>query len=131
MDFNIKFLEFKKDVSETGNRIGYTHMSYKLPLDSSNYYDVCWWTLGSEPFSFAVNDTTFVYTETESYIGGVIFALLSIVGAILNFLLIVALLSNSKLRKEYLTKTIVSIALTDFLWSICFLPLFSLHYFQR
>ena len=60
MDSNIDFLELKKDVSKNVNRIGYTHTAYKLPLDSSKYYDFCWWTLESEPPSFSVNDTAFV-----------------------------------------------------------------------
>jgi hypothetical protein len=106
-------------------------MLYKLPFNTSESHDVCWWTLDGESTSIPVNDTTFAYSETERYIAGVIFALQSIIGAVLNFLLIIALLWNYKLRKEYLTKTIVSIAITDFLWSVYFLPQYSLYFFQK
>ena len=106
-------------------------MVYKLPFNTSDSNDVCWWTLDGEATSIPINDTTFAYSDTECYIAGVIFAFQSIVGAVLNFLLIIALLWNFKLRKEYLTKTIVSMPITDFLWSVYFLPQYSLYFFQK
>ena len=106
-------------------------MLYKLDFNTSDSNDVCWWTLDGEINSIPINDTTFAYSDTERYIAGVIFAFQSIIGAVLNFLLIIALLWNFKLRKEYLTKTIVSIAITDFLWSVYILPQYSLYFFQK
>jgi hypothetical protein len=133
MDFNFKLFEFDKpqpNVSENfGPRLGVTSTAYNISFNSSKYHDVCWWTLEAQSASIPENDTTFAYSEITCYIAGAVFAVQSVIGTILNFLLIVALLRNPKLRKEYLTKTILSIVVTDFLWCVYFLPLMSHHYF--
>ena len=141
MDLNFDFFKPKHDLSKDeitfGPRIGLTSESQKVDFNSSHNGDFCWWTLNStkvDPWPVYVNQhsrTTVVYADHASNLGGVIFAILSVPGAILNFLLIVALLKNTKIRQEYLTKTVVSIAITDFLWSIYWLPIMSLRYFTR
>ena len=136
MDFNFKLFKFDKpqpDFSENfGARLGVTSTAYNISFNSSNYHDVCWWTLeaqSTENEFIPENDTTFAYSEITCYITGAVFAIQSVIGTILNLLLIIALLRNTKLRKEYLTKTILSIVVTDFLWCVYFLPLMSIHYF--
>ena len=54
------------------------------------------------------------------------FTPLSIVGVVLNLLVIVAILRNQDLRKEYLSFSILSLSLTDFLWSLSVTPLLAL-----
>ena len=124
MDFKLSPYE-----SEFKTRLGITRDAYKVPYNSSAT-DVCWWTLEAQSQSIPKNDTTFAYSDIESYIAGSIFALQSIVGTILNFLLIIALLRNPKLRKEYITGTIVSILITDLLWCAYILPITSLQFLK-
>ena len=123
--------DFIDNVPDGGirSRLAGTMDSLKIgspDFKSHGSHEYCWWTLQTN-----FTDTTFVYSDVESNVAGVIFTLQSIVGSILNFLLIVALLRNSKIRKEYLTKTIVSIAITDFIWSVWVLPNVSVHFFTR
>ena len=144
MEFN--FFKFRISSSDSNlngshfqSRIGSTANSYTLDylniednkISTSDYHKKCWWTLVNQNVSITQNDTTFAYSNTESNISGLICTLESIAGSILTFLLIVALLKNNELRKEYMTKTIVSIAITDFLFCVFFLPVMSLHYFAR
>ena len=141
MEFNFDFFKPKPDLSidenTFGPRIGRTSEAEQIAFNSSHNGAFCWWTLNStkiDPIPVYVNQNTrtdTVYSNPESDFGGVIFALLSIPGALLNFLLIAALLKNTKIRQEYLTKTVVSIAMTDFLWSIFWLPIMSLRYATR
>ena len=90
-------------------------------LASHGSHEQFWWTLDTK-----FTNTTSAYSDVESNVAGVIFTIQSIAGSILNFLLIVALLRNPKIRKEYLTMTIVSISITDYLWSVWVLPYLSL-----
>ena len=131
--FNFRALSSDSNLNESDlqNRIGSTANSYTLELNTSDYHEKCWWTLDNQSVSISPNDNTYAYSNTESDIAGLICTLESIVGAILSFILIVALLKNSELRKEYMTKTIVSIAITDLLFCVFFLPVMSLHYFTR
>ena len=90
----------------------------------SKYFDHCWMkndSTSSYPL-LQSNDPRFVYTETESQIAGATNVLQCILGSGLNFLVLCAILRSSELRKEYLTPSIASIALTDFLYSIYPLP---------
>ena len=80
-----------------------------------------------------VNDTStgFLYTNTESMVGGLVYAFTGIAGFILNFLVIIALMKTPSLRNEYLTPFIISLALTDVLFSALALPLRAVSYFAR
>ena len=109
-----------------GPRIGVTNQAWTVDFYTTNNGNFCWWTLNSTEV-----DASPVYSNAVSDLGGVLFMLLSIPGAILNFLLIVVLLKNTKIRQEYLTKTVASIAINDFVWSIFCAPVTSLRYFQR
>lgn len=97
-----------------------------------HYHHACWLIVDhNTSFSRLSKDTHFVYSEAESITAGLVVAFESIVGSVLNLLVILALLKNSNLRKEYLTPAILSLALTDFLFSVFSLPVVSLHFFVR
>ena len=130
MDFNFNIFKSKVKLQDEDDfinpRLGLTDQAWQVEFNSSSNGNFCWWTLNSSEV-----DTTPAYSNVQSDIAGVVLMLLSIPGAILNFLLIVALLKNTKIRQEYLTKTVVSIAITDFLWNIIWCPVLSLRYFTR
>ena len=99
----------------------------EIPLINSRYFNSCWLLVdgklnGSEHYSM----TDFWIPTPYSIIAAVIIASISIVGPILNALVIICLLRNSEIRKGYLTPSIVSIALTDFLYSVISCPVFSM-----
>ena len=125
------YANHESDSSLASRMIGLTDQSYKVQLNNSDNHDYCWWTLRGQNVSISENDTSFAYSDVEANLGGVIFGLESAAGTLLNFVLIVALLKNSEIRKEYITKTIISILITDFLFSIFFLPIQSLRFFKR
>ena len=77
------------------------------------------------------NSTDYCYSDAESILGGLGATLEAIAGSILNLLVIVALIKNSHIRKEYMTRAIVSLASTDFLFSIVTLPMLAHRYFTR
>ena len=122
-------LNFINDVpeGEISQRLADTMDSLKISstdFASHGSHEHCWWTLDTK-----FTNKTSAYSDVESNVAGVIFTIQSIAGSILNFLLIVALLRNPKIRKEYLTMTIVSISITDFLWSVWVLPNMSMRFF--
>ena len=135
--FNFRTLSSDSNLNEShfqtnySGRMGSTANSFTLNLTTSDYHKKCWWTLENQSVSITTDDNTFAYSNTESNIAGIICTLESIAGSILTFIFIVALLKNNELRREYMTKTIVSIAITDFLFCVFFLPIMSLHYFAR
>ena len=106
----------------------YTPYVKLVKLNSSEYFDQCW--LHVDPSStipiVRSTDPSFVYTRTESIIFGVGYIPLSIMGSVLNLLVMLAILKSPELRKEYLTPSIFSIALNDFIFSICTIPIASL-----
>ena len=120
-------------LNELESRIGKTHEAFQVGIDSDGYYDQCWWTLNdtNETASTAPSKTASVYSEAEAGFATAVFALFSVVGAVLNFLMIIAIVKNKKFRKEYLTPTLVSILVTDFVFSIYYLPIMSSSYYIR
>ena len=129
MELNLLKFTADSNLNQDSFRLGSTELAYTLEINSSNYHKECWWTLGEEITSISANDTTFAYSTIEGGIAGIICALLGMIGTVLNFLLIVGLLRNPEIRKEYMTKSIVSIAITDLLFSVFLLPIMSFHYF--
>ena len=99
-----------------------------VKINTSDYFDQCW--LHVDPSStipiVRSTDPSFVYTPTESIIFGIGYIPLSIMGSVLNLLVMLAILKSPELRKEYLTPSIFSIALNDFIFSICTIPIASL-----
>ena len=114
-----------------GSRIGLTVQSYKIKLNDSQAHDYCWWTLRGTNVSISENDTTFAYPDVVADTAGVLFGLEGAVGVLLNVVLISALLRNSSIREQYMTKTIVSILISDFLFSGFWLPIMSLRFVNR
>ena len=131
------FKFFKSDQEEIPDlsfrelRIGKTIQSYKIKLNDSQAHDYCWWTLRGTNVSISENDTTFAYPDVVADTAGVLFGLEGAVGVLLNVVLISALLRNSSIREQYMTKTIVSILISDFLFSGFWLPIMSLRFVNR
>ena len=73
----------------------------------------------------------YIYSNGESILGGLGATFQSIAGTILNTLVIVALLKNKSLRQEYLTPVIVSLSITDLVFSTVTLPMLADHYFSQ
>ena len=108
--------------------INETHYQ-EVYFNSSRYFNTCWIKDGADREMWENGNTSFVYSQTESIAVGIVVAVMSIAGTILNLPVIIALLRNKDLRNEYTTPTIVSIATTDLLHSAGSLPVASLHFF--
>ena len=81
-------------------------------------------------FQLPPSDPSFLYSEVESISAGIVTAIQSICGTILNFLVILALIRSEEIRKEYFTPTIISIAIANFIHSIYTLPILSCYFFM-
>ena len=77
------------------------------------------------------NDTAYCYSTAVSIIGGLGATFQSMLGSFLNILVILALLNDASLRKEYLTPSIISLASTDLLFSMFSLPMVAIRYFVK
>ena len=121
---------------------------FEVDIDSAKHFDKCWTKidpkseigvrLSADPLlehSDSAHDLfhnpEFMYSETGAMTAGGFNTLQGIVGAILNCMIILAILRNTDLRKEYLTPCIFSIAITDFLFSISVLPVMAMTFFQK
>ena len=100
---------------------------YELRNLSSSSMRQCYLQMGSG----LDNKTEYVYSEAVSMVGGFGALMTGIVGSTLNLLVIFALLNTPSLRKEYLTPFMVSLALTDLLFSAIALPMRAVSYFIR
>ena len=109
-----------------------------VALTDSEYNENCWMPVdgtldhnGNQISNPVIsNDTSYVYDGIPTIWAGLGTGIESILGVILNGLIIMALLKNTKLRSDYLTPAIVSLALTDFLFSFLSLAPFSIHFFM-
>ena len=77
------------------------------------------------------NSTDYCYSEGESILAGLGATFQAVVGTVLNLLVIVALMKNTHLRKEYLTPAIISLTVTDLLFSVVTLPALAHRYFSQ
>jgi hypothetical protein len=103
-----------------------------MTTSTSENNDSCWAECDpSLPASNMSDYESYWLSEPESIIGGIMALFTSIPGTILNFLVILTLIRNQELRKEYLAPSIASITITDFLFSLYVLPRESLHFFNR
>lgn len=104
-----------------------------VPLNSSDYFEMCWMNIDPKDPTLALNSTNpnYVYPVTASFIAGFVTAIQCIGGTILNLLVILALFRSTDLRKEYLTPSIMSIAVTDLMFSIYMMPIMAFTYFTR
>ena len=108
--------------------------SIKPLIDATND-DICWIKLNasSNVYTFQKNDDDLEFNDiqyAETVAAGVVVTIESIGGSLLNLLVIIALLRNPQLRKEYLTPFIISNAMTDFLFSSVILPTLSIRCFR-
>ena len=107
---------------------------HEFQLSSSEYFSKCWMKVNSSVNVSLLQSNMsvdYVYSELESIIAGVLYAILSLGGLIMNFLIIVILLGSRRLRKEYIRPTIVSIAFNNFSYSLYTLPVQSIHFFMQ
>jgi hypothetical protein len=101
---------------------------YDYNINTSNFYYLCIMNLNPYYFSFPNQDT---YSETAAFAYGLSAIIKSLVGFILNLLVILAIIRSSDLRKEYLTPSILSIAMADFILSAYVLPKMAFIVFAR
>ena len=101
--------------------------------NTSKYFECCWLMVDPKKSIEAIEskDPSFVYSMAESTVSGLLAMLLSIVGAILNFLVICAIRRSRALRKEYLTPSILCLSIIDFVFSVYILSVRSLLGFTR
>ena len=90
----------------------------EISLFNSSYFNSCWLLMDGK-----LNSSEDYYYDLwipapYSVIAAVVLSSISIVGSVLNALVITSLLRNSDIRKGYLTPSIVSIVITDFLYSV-------------
>ena len=98
---------------------------YKTTMNFSLSFDHCWMKVDYRSNFFPMNSTNpaLVYSEEATVLGGVISIILSVCGLILNSVVIFGIAKSPELQKEYLTPTIISISLTDWIFSIINLPI--------
>ena len=87
----------------------------EIPFNSSNYFETCWIKTNQSKLNLTFD---IFLPEPQASIVAFVVAIQSIAGIVLNFLVIASLLRNQQLRKAYLTPSIVSIAITDWVFSI-------------
>ena len=109
-----------------------------VPINISTYgyqhhgnLESCWMRCDDSLPKSHWTDPSFLQSEAESTLAGVLAGVLSIPGTILNLLVILVIIRTPDLRKEYLTPSIASITLTDFLLSLYVLPTLSHHNIKR
>ena len=89
-------------------------MYHEIHFNSSNYFEKCWLKTNKSTLNLTVD----IYLpEPQASIMAFVVAMQVIAGIVLNFLVIASLLRNQQLRNSYLTPSIVSIAITDLLFS--------------
>ena len=88
---------------------------HEIYFNTSNYFEKCWIKTNQSTLNLTVD----IYLpEPQASIAAFVIAMQSIAGIVLNLLVIASLLRNKQLRNTYLTPSIVSIAITDWLFSI-------------
>ena len=96
---------------------------HPVPLNSSNYFNSCWTKLNFLNTTFKhSSDPSYYYTYNQALTEGVLNSLLSISGVALNLIVIFVIMRNKEIRKEYLTPSFLSIAITDLMFSSVIIP---------
>ena len=98
-------------------RNGFIGHYIPIPLNSSNYFNCCW-----THTVFQNEDPSFHYSCAEKNIWGCLNMMESFAGICLNLMVMLPLLSNVSLRKEYMTPSIFSISTSDFFFSLITIP---------
>ena len=125
MKFNdsVDFYELNLNMDHLRSNISHYHL---VNLTASDYNDYCYLKVDGNKLS---NITDYCYSYAESLIAGVGATLQSVVGVTLNILVIIALLRTKSVRNEYITPAIVSLIVTDLLFSMFTLPMLAVRYF--
>ena len=100
---------------------------YLLTNVSDSSMSQCYLQIGKD----LDNKTEYAYSEAVSLIGGLGAEIIGMIGFTLNLFVIIALTKTPGLRKEYLTPFMISLSLTDFLFSAIPLPMTAVRYFLR
>ena len=89
-------------------------MVCRFAIHDLNYFETCWIKTNQNKLNLTFD---IFLPEPQASIVAFVVAIQSIAGIVLNFLVIASLLRNQQLRDSYLTPSIVSIAITDLLFS--------------
>jgi len=105
----------------------------EVALTTSNYFNSCWTKINpiAPTIRALTEDPDFCYSDEVAITTGLFLTLEFIAGSILNFLVILAVLRSKDIRKEYLTPSILSIAITDFIFSAYVIPVSAIKFFSR
>jgi hypothetical protein len=107
------------------------YVSVPINISSSENHDSCWMRCDASYPPEYYNDTDFLLSESQTTLAGILATVACIPGAILNFLIILAIIRSPDLRKEYLAPSVASITVTDFLFSVYVLAASSRHNINR
>ena len=104
----------------------------EVPFEASEYFKKCWMKTSANLSDDTENlGMSSLYSRSTLNVAGTLIGIESIGGVLLNAIMLIILLRKPDLRKEYLTPSIISIALSDFLFCLICLPLLSLHFFME
>lgn len=105
----------------------------EVDLYTSNHFNTCWTKIDPlEPtFHDVLEDPGFSYSHSVALIAGILHTFESIGGSILNFLIILVVLRSKNIREENLTPSILSIAITDLIFSVYVIPVSAVTFFIR
>ena len=117
------FYELNLKMDHLRSNISHYHL---VNLTTSDYNDYCYLKVDGNKLN---NITDYCYSHAESLIAGVGATLQSVAGVALNILVILALLKTKSVRNEYITPAIVSLIVTDLLFSMFTLPMLAVRYF--
>ena len=117
------FYELNLKMDHLRSNISHYHL---VNLTTSDYNDYCYLKVDGNKLN---NITDYCYSHAESLIAGVGATLQSVAGVTLNILVILALLKTKSVRNEYITPAIVSLIVTDLLFSMFTLPMLAVRYF--
>ena len=117
------FYELNLKMDHLRSNISHYHF---VNLTVSDYNDYCYLKVDGNKLNTI---TDYCYSHAESLIAGVGATLQSVAGVTLNILVILALLRTKSVRNEYITPAIVSLIVTDLLFSMFTLPMLAARYF--
>ena len=117
------FYELNLKMDHLRSNISHYHL---VKLTTSEYNDYCYLKVDGNKLN---NITDYCYSHAESLMAGVGATLQSVAGVTLNILVILALLKTKSVRNEYITPAIVSLIVTDLLFSMFTLPMLAARYF--
>ena len=109
--------EHGQDLNHTqdGENISHYHL-VNLSGPEEYYNKQCY--LKVDVNSVLNNNPAYCYSTAVSVFGGLGAMVQSMLGSFLNLVVILALMKDARLRKEYLTPSIISLVATDFIYSM-------------